>query len=193
MESNENPAVGGVPAHPDFAEGHSCAHQQHHREVHVTTKLLPAGHEAKFSLPANAPLLEVLEEGAKRLHVHLLPPAPEKPLDQLHDLSHHGHEGPPIHNLDQALGAYLEEKETTPHFGIELVLAFRVNTRWAVATNPEMTPKEILALPAINLDYQQYTLYLPGSNDPLPLDKPIHLKRGEALEAQRDGKYGGGK
>ena len=39
-----------------------------------------------------------------------------------------------------------------------------------------MTPKEILALPAINLDYQQYTLYLPGSNDPLPLDKPIHAR-----------------
>lgn len=60
-----------------------------------------------------------------------------------------------------------------------------------MAPNPDMTPKEILSLPAINLDYRQYTLYLPGSNDPLPLDKPIHLKRGEALEAQRDGKYGG--
>jgi hypothetical protein len=164
-------------------------HDHHHHQVHVTVELLPHGHQAKFHLPGNAALLEVLEEGARHLDVHLLPPRPDKPLDQLHDLSHH-HAGPAIENLDQALAAYLKEKGTTPHFGIELVLAFRVNTRWAVAVKPEMTPKEILALPGINLDYQQYTLYLPGSSDPLPLDKPIHLKRGEALEAQRDGKYG---
>jgi hypothetical protein len=164
----------------------------HHHDVHVTARLLPQGHEAKFHLAANAPLLEVLEAGAKHLHVQLMPPAPERPLDQLHDLSHCGQVGPAIDNLDQDLAAYLKEKGTTAHFGIELVLAFRVNTRWAVATSPEMTPKQILALPAINLDYQQYTLYMPGSSDPLPLDKPIHLKRGEALEAQRDGKYGGG-
>jgi hypothetical protein len=125
------------------------------------------------------------------LHVRLLPPAPQNPLDLLHDLEKHGHVGPPITDLEQALAAYLKEKGTSPHFGIELVLAFRVNTRWAVAPKPDMTPKEILGLPAIGLDYQQYTLYLPGSNDPLPLDKPIHLTRGEALEAQRDGKYGG--
>ncbi len=56
-----------------------------------------------------------------------------------------------------------------------------------------MTPKQILALPGVGLDYQQYTLYLPGSSDPLPLDKPIHLKRGEALEAERHhaGRAGG--
>lgn len=77
------------------------------------------------------------------------------------------------------------------HFGIELVLAFRVNVRWAVAPAPQMTPRQILALPAINLPYEQYTLYLPGSSDPLPLDTPITITRGEALEAQRDGKYGG--
>jgi hypothetical protein len=189
MEQKESQDAGEVVVNALLMEDTMSTHH----EVHVTIRLLPDGHEAKFHLPENASLLEVLEEGAKHLRVHLLPPVPEKPLDQLHDLSHHGHAGPAIHNLDQALGAYLKEKGTTPHFGIELVLAFRVNTRWAVATNPEMTPKEILALPAINLAYQQYTLYLPGSNDPLPLDKPIHLKRGEALEAQRDGKYGGGK
>ena len=87
----------------------------------------------------------------------------------------------------------MKGKGTTKDFGIELVLAFRVNTRWAVATSSDMTPKQILALPGIGLDYQQYTLYLPGSSDPLPLDKPIHLERGAALEAQRDGKYGEGR
>jgi hypothetical protein len=179
-----------LAAEHEHAENQEQACQHHHHQVHVTVRLLPHGHEAKFHLPENAALLEVLEAGAKHLGVHLLPPAPERPLDQLHDLSHHHHVGPAIDNLDQPLGAYLKEKGTTPDFGIELVLAFRVNTRWAVAAKPEMTPKEVLALPAINLDYQQYTLYLPGSSDPLPLDKPIHLKRGEALEAQRDGKYG---
>jgi hypothetical protein len=54
-----------------------------------------------------------------------------------------------------------------------------------------MTPKQILAPPAINLDYQQYTLHLPGSAQPLPLDNPITITRGMAFEAQRDGKYGG--
>jgi len=191
METKENQDGGNVLTHPVPVDDAMCDHHHHHEE-HVTTRLLPAGHEAKFDVPANAPLIEVLEVGAKRLGVHLLPPAPQKPLDQLHDISQHGHVGPPIHNLDQALGSYLKEKETTPHFGIELVLAFRVNVRWAVATKPEMTPKEILALPAINLDYQQYTLYLPESATPLPLDQPITLKRGEALEAQRDGKYGKG-
>lgn len=187
MELNQRQEGGVVPIHGLPGQSAAAAHH----ELHVTTRLLPHGHEAHFHLPANAPLLEVLEEGGKHLHVQLLPPAPQKPLDLLHDLSCEGHAGPPITDLDQALGTYLKEKGTTPHFGIELVLAFRVNTRWAVAPKPDMTPREILALPAIGLDYQQYTLYMPGSNDPLPLDKPIHLKRGEALEAQRDGKYGG--
>ncbi|HEV3436555.1 MAG TPA: hypothetical protein VG122_04310 [Gemmata sp.] len=186
METTQNQSgglAGAIP--PVVAGGH-----HHHHEHEITIKLLPAGPEAKFHLPGNATLLEVLEEGAKHLHLHLLPPAPAKPLDQLHDIIKHGHEGPPIADLDQSLGDYLKEPGTTLHFGIELVLAFRVNTRWAVATSPDMTPRQILALPAINLDYQQYTLYLPGSSTPLPLDTPIHLKRGEVLEAQRDGKYG---
>src|SRR5207249_457197 len=94
----------------------------HHHRFHVTVRLLPAGPEAKFQLPENAALLEVLEEGAKHLHLDLLPPAPERPLDRLHVLSHHHHVGPAIDNLDQPLGTYLKEKGTTPHFGIELVL-----------------------------------------------------------------------
>src|SRR5262245_43860024 len=164
-----------------------------HHEVQVSTRVLPAGAEAKFKLPENAALREVLEEGARRAGVALLPPPPLKPLDRLHNLLKHDQVGPAIDDLDQPLGPYLKRKDTTNDFGIELVLAFRVNTRWAVAPRPQMTPKEILALPGINLDYQQYTLYRPGSSDRRPLDAPIHLKRGEALEAQRDGKYGGGR
>ena len=54
-----------------------------------------------------------------------------------------------------------------------------------------MTPREILALPGIGLDHTQYTLYPPESARFLPLDDPITITRGMALEAQRDGKYGG--
>ncbi len=162
-----------------------------HRQVPVTVRVLPAGEVARLRLPANAALREVLEAGATRLHVELLPPAPQEPLDRLHGILRHGEAGPAIENLDQSLEAYLADKDATHDFGIELVLAFRVNTRWAVATAPQMTPRQILALPAINLDYQQYTLYMPGSADPLPLDTPITITRGEALEAQHDGKYGG--
>lgn len=166
-----------------------AAHHPH--PVPVTARVLPDGPEARFRLPENAALREVLEEGARLLHVELLPPAPQETLDRLHNIIRHGEVGPAIGNLDQALGEYLKEKGTTRDFGIELVVAFRVNTRWAVATAPQMTPRDILALPAINLDYTQYTLYLPGSADPLPLDQPIAMTRGMALEAQRDGKYGG--
>jgi hypothetical protein len=185
LKQHEEAAVGNIN-HQDKENAMNS-----HRHIHVTVKLLPAGNEAKFSLPENPPLREVLQEGAGLLHLDLLPPAPLEPLDRLHDIFKHDEVGPAITNLDQSLGAYLDEKGTTPNFGIELVLAFRVNTRWAVATGPQMTPKQILALPSINLDYQQYTLYLPGSATPLPLDQEIPITRGEALEAQRDGKYGG--
>lgn len=187
MEEKENLEGGAALVQPLPVEDAMSAHH----EVHATARNLATGAEAEFNLPENAALLEVLEEGAKHLGVQLLPPAPQKPLDRLHDITHHGQVGPAIDNLDQTLGAYLKEKGTTAHFGIELVLAFRVNVRWAVAAAPQMTPRQILALPAINLPYEQYTLYLPGSSDPLTLDTPITITRGEALEAQRDGKYGG--
>lgn len=184
MEVNNNACEGAAMAQPPEAA------PALHRELHVTIRLLTGGREVSFKEPANAPLLEILLDGARHLGVTLLPPSPAAPLDRLHDFGRHGHVGPAIDDIGQALGAYLKEPGTTPDFGIELVLAFRVNTRWAVATAPQMTPKEILALPAINLPYQEYTLYLPGSNNPLPLNQPITLHRGEALEAQRDGKYG---
>jgi hypothetical protein len=53
-----------------------------------------------------------------------------------------------------------------------------------------MSPREILALPAINLPYQDYSLYRPGSAQELPLDDHIPITRGDHFEAVRDGKYG---
>lgn len=64
-----------------------------------------------------------------------------------------------------------------------------VNTRWAIATAASMSPRQILELPGIELDYTQYTLYLPNSVDVLPLDTPIVLERGKAFEAQRHASY----
>ena len=117
-------------------------------------------------------------------------PTEDAPLDRLHNIVKHDQVGPAIENLDQAVGDFVERPGTSKDFGIELVLAFRVNTRWAVAPKPELSPREILALPPINLDYQQYSLYLPNSTTLLPLDTAIKIERGMAFEAQRDGKYG---
>jgi hypothetical protein len=185
MELKESIEVGSAAGTPPDEHGRGGQ-----RGVTVTARLLRTGAPARFEIADNAPLLQLLEEGAGHLGVGLLPPSPQRPLDRLHNIVKHDEVGPAIEDLDQTVGEYLKAKATTKDFGIELVLAFRVNTRWAVATSPDMTPRQILALPGIGLDYQQYTLYWPGSNDPLPLNKPIHLKRGEALEAQRDGKYG---
>ncbi len=162
-------------------------------DIRVTVSLIDRLQEtAEFELPSAAPLLEVLQEGAKRLGKTLLPNS-EQPLDRLHNIPKHDNVGPPIDDLNQVLGDYLRSKGTSRDFAVELVRAFRVNTRWAVAPKPELSPREILALPAINLDFQQYTLYFPGRSDPLPIDAPIPIERGMSFEAQRDGRYGGGR
>jgi hypothetical protein len=128
------------------------------KEVQVTTRLLgKSDQDEKFKLSEDAPLLEVLQEGSERAGVALLPDS-ERPLDRLHNLDKHGQPGPGVEDLGQALGEYLDDKERTRDLGIELVRAFRVNTRWAVATSERLTPREILDLPGINLSYTEYTL-----------------------------------
>jgi hypothetical protein len=151
--------------------------------------LQPPGPDVDVELPNDDPLSETLIQGAAALSVTLLP-SPQEPLDKLRNEIQHGEFGPPIGDLDQPLGEYLHEPHTSKRFAIELVLAIRVNTRWAIATADSMSPRQILELPGIDLDYSQYTLYLPNSTEVLPLDTPIALHRGIAFEAQRDGKYG---
>lgn len=165
-------------------------HENAEHEVQVTTRLLtPDAEEFKFKLPQTAPLLEALQHGAALAHATLLP-TQDAPLDRLRNILKHDEIGPAIEDLDQAVGDFVRPPGTTKNFGIELILAFRVNTRWAEAPKSELSPREILALPEINLDYQQYSLYLPNSTDLLPLDTPIKIERGKAFEAQRDGRYG---
>lgn len=164
------------------------ADQNH--EVHVVTEVIQSNpEEHKFELPGSAPLLEVLCVGAQRASVQLLPNN-EQPLDRLHVMFNHHEVGPAIEDLQQTLRHFLKHDQEKNHFGIELVRAFRVNTRWAVAPQPEMTPHQILDLLGIN--YQEYTLYKERSATPLPLDTPLIIERGMIFEAQRDGKYGGG-
>ncbi len=159
------------------------------QEVHVTARLLQQGSEKHgFKVAKDAPLLEVLQLGAQASSGASLLPNADAPFDLLCNLGKHDESGPPIADLDAAVGEYLKRKDTTRDFGIELVLSFRVNTRWKVATKAALTPREILAL--LELDPTEYSLYRERSADLLPIDTPITIARGMAFEAQRDGKYG---
>lgn len=132
-------------------------------------------------------LLGVLEKGAEKLGVQLLPSA-EDPFDRLHGVYEHHEIGAPL-DLAIVLDEFLREAPHTHHFAIELVLAIRVNTRWRTAPKDEMTAREILKLADLSAD--EYSLYFPPESvDPLPPDTPLKLHRGQRFEAQRDGKYG---
>lgn len=157
------------------------------RHVHVSVRIIGADEEpVRLELEREATLRQVLERGLERAGKQLVPP-PDPPLDLLHNLKHEA-VGPVITDLTQPLWQYLRQPGTTHDFGIELVRAFRVNTRWAVAPQEHMTPREILDL--VGLDYTQYTLYPERSADFYQLDVPITITRGQVFEAQRDGKYG---
>jgi hypothetical protein len=132
-------------------------------------------------------LLDVLDEGARKLDVRLLPD-PLKPLDLFRGVYRDHAVGTPL-NLDLTLGEFLKQEPVTHHFAVELVLAIRINTRWRVAPSEEMTPKAILEL--AGLPPAEYSLYYPSDSvAPLPPDTPVKLHRGQHFEAQRDGKYG---
>jgi hypothetical protein len=159
----------------------------------VEVRLLPDGPTARVRIHLSDPLLSLMRQGAAQLVVDLLPPgADARPLDQLRWLQRDGTYSPSIEDLDQTLWTFLRVHRGPRRFGIQLVAAFSVNTRWAVATAPSMSPRGILALPAISLPFQDYSLYRPGSERELPRDEPIPIHRGDHFEAVRDGKYGTG-
>jgi hypothetical protein len=159
------------------------------RSAEISIELLnDPEHERKhFRVARDARLLEVLDEGAKKLGVKLLP-NPDAPLDRLRGVYENHHAGEPL-NLELTLEEFLKQEPRTHHFAVDLVLAIQINTRWRIAPEKEMTPKAILAL--AELSWQEYSLYYPiDSVDPLPPDTPVKLHRGQRFEAQRDGKYG---
>jgi hypothetical protein len=160
---------------------------KHEVEISVEKFHAPTHERRHFRMPREAMLLEVLDKGARELEEHLLP-NPEEPLDRLRGVYQDHQTGEPL-NLELTLGEFLREEPRTHHFAVELVLAIQINTRWRIAPEKEMTPKEILTL--ADLPWQEYSLYHPcESVDPLPPDTPVKLHRGERFEAQRDGKYG---
>lgn len=158
--------------------------------IHVSVRILGDDHRRfPFRIDPDASLLELMEQGASEANVNLIANPNEPPLDNLRNMRQHQQIGPPISNLDESVQAFLAHEGNTNDFAIELVLAIRVNTRWAITTSAAMTPRQILAL--FGLDFQEYSLYPANSPALLPLDTPISLSRGDAFEAQRDGKYGG--
>lgn len=159
------------------------------KEVEISVELFgDAEHNRRhFRVARTALLLEVLDEGAGKLDVKLLP-NPRQPLDLLRGVYRDHETGVPL-NLDLTLAEFLRREPVTHHFAVELVLSIQINTRWRVAPQQEMTPRAILEL--AGLSPKEYSLYYPcDSVEPLPPDTPIKLHRGQRFEAQRDGKYG---
>jgi hypothetical protein len=166
---------------------HEEAERQPEHHVRVTIRILGEdGAPFHLELEREAPLRQVLERGLEHAGKQLVPP-PDVPLDRLHSVQHHV-VGPVITDLAEPLWKYLREPHTTHDFAIELVRAFRVNTRWAVAPTEQMTPHQILDLVA--LEYTEFTLYPHGGAQFLPLEEPVSVTRGTVFEAQRDGRYG---
>jgi len=158
------------------------------RHVEVSAALLSdLEKRTRFEVLRDSPLLDVLDEGARKLNVSLLPD-PRVPLDHLRGVYPGDKVSEPL-DLKLTLAGFLRQPDATDQFAVELVLAIQINTRWRVAPTPQMDPRAILTL--AGLSPQEYSLYLPpDSVDPLPPDKPVELHRGERFEAQRDGKYG---
>ena len=114
----------------------------------------------EFVMRREATLLDVMSDAARLSGIALLPPG-ERPFDRLHQ----GDErGMAIEDLDESLGEFSRESVGATHFTLELMRTFRVNKRWDVALRPELSPREIMALPLIHLDFQDYTLFPPDSN-----------------------------
>lgn len=158
-------------------------------EAEISVELFndPERNRKHFRIAKTALLLDVLDEGAQKLDVRLLP-NPQKPLDILRGVYREHEPGAPL-DLNLTLGEFLAKKPVTHHFAVELVFAIQINTRWRGAPKHEMTPKAILEL--ADLSPTEYSLYYPcDSVEPLPPDTPIKLHRGQRFEAQRDGKYG---
>lgn len=159
------------------------------RAIPIKAKLLPNGDLKIVRVHLQDSLLEVMKKIAEAFQVNLLPPDSNEPFDHLYCYNRQGGQVGPLSDLSQPLWRVILKCRCRRIFGLELLLSIKVNTQWKVAPKPSMTPKEILSL--YDMDYTQYTLYRPDSADPLPLDMPIELSRGECFEALKDGRYGG--
>lgn len=157
-------------------------------KVQIGVRELPNGKEVHFKALLTDSLREVFERGAQALGKPLLPPAGAIPLDLLRCRERAGQGwSDPITNLEQPLWLALAGR-CSRHFGIEYVLAVKINTKWGIAPSPNATPRELLT--SFGFDPSQFSLYKANSSDLLPPDTPLDLKRGDEFEAQKDGRYG---
>ena len=153
--------------------------EEHEVEISVEKFHDPTHERHHFRMPRGATLLEVLDKGARGLDEHLLP-SPEEPLDKLRGVYQDHQAGEPL-NLELTLGEFLREEPRTHHFAVELVLAIRINTRWRIAPENEMTPKEILAL--ADLSWEEYSLYYPQQRRSIAARYAGKISPGRALRS----------
>jgi len=157
---------------------------------HVTVKvhILPSGEFRTIKVQADITMEKLMEKIAKEFGQKLLPPHPLALLDKIFCYGKHNELLGPITDLSLPLGKVIVQYRCKKKFGLELVRSIKVNAAWKVAPKEIMTPADILAL--FGMDYNQYTIYLPDSQDPLPLRVGINIKRGDCFEAIKDGRYG---
>ncbi len=184
-DSNDRGGPGG-DQNNQARGGHGGGHQGN--TLKLRTRIRPQTAFQEVEVDGTGTLFDVLKAAAIAGGQTLLPPD-ATPLDRLYGLDNHEVVGPSL-DLEEGIEEYLHRPHTSKKFEVELVLAIRVNARWAIATDESMSPRNILKLPGINLSPDDYSLYTPGSNQPLPPDVAITLRRGDRFEAQRDGKYG---
>jgi hypothetical protein len=183
--------------HPDLAvpshifEGAECGTlSSEFTSLHVSLSVqkLPSGHATHFRAHLGDPLRHVYEKAAEALHEPLLPTRPAQPLDLLRYRTRQGEWHPPVCDIETPLWEALAEGMTR-HLGIEYQLVVRINSKWGVATAPQMTPRQLLH--EFGFDPAHFSLYRHDASEPLPPDISLHLHRGEHFEAQKDGRYGG--
>ncbi len=156
--------------------------------VHLKVHMLPNGEFRAMKVQMDIIMRELMSKIAKEFGEKLLPPPPMVPLDRLFCYGRHNELVGPITDLSMTLGRALLQYRCKRKFGLELVRSIKVNATWKVAPEEIMTPSEILDL--FGMDYKEYTIYLPDSQDPLPLHVGLNIKRGECFEAIKDGRYG---
>lgn len=177
-----------LPEHFSATNGFTLPPALGELSIRLGIERWPHSHQQNFRARLADTLLEVMRHGAKELGEDLLPPHSESPLDWIRSKRHGSQEWrEPISDLETPLWVHLVNGGSR-HFSIEYRLVVRINTKWGVAESDHVTPRQLLT--SLGFEPNDYSLYHGNSAEPLPPDTPLHLKRGEHFEAQKDGRYG---
>lgn len=145
------------------------------------------GKDVKFKAALDDTVGEAFVKAAEALDKSLLPPPPNAPLDLLRVKLRNGQWSAPFADFDEPLWLFLL-RGFKRHFAVEYLLIVKINTQWGVAPSENATPRELLS--AFGMDAQEFSLYTLDGSEPLPVDTPLSLERGDKFEAQKDGRYG---